>query len=159
MQQQQQTQKRMMQRLLDQQQAPPPATAPAPAPGFGPQQNDRDRDRDGEKLVAKFFKCQQFSGKAEHWGDFQFRFKRAVWSQSARTYHMMGRAETTDETFEGNFNDSNHPETSATLFDILCQHVEGDAMMIMEPVTDCNGFEAWRALHSKYNPRSFARSL
>ena len=32
-------------------------------------------------------------------------------------------------------------------------------MMIMKSVTDCNGFEAWHALHSKYNPRLFARSL
>ena len=51
------------------------------------------------------------------------------------------------------------PETSATLFDILCQHVEGDAWMIMKSVTDCNGFEAWQKLNKKYNPVTFARGL
>ena len=50
--------------------------AAAAAPGLGPRRND------GEKLVAKFFQCQQFSGKPEHWSDFAFRFKRAARSQS-----------------------------------------------------------------------------
>ena len=52
------------------------AAAGASAPGMGPRRND------GERLVAKFFQCQQFSGKPEHWSDFAFRFKRAARSQN-----------------------------------------------------------------------------
>ena len=50
-------------------------------------------------------------------------------------------------------------ETSATLFDILCQHVDGDALMILKSVVGCRGFEAWQRLHRKYNPKTLARGL
>ena len=43
-------------------------------------------------------------------------------------------------------------ETSATFFDILCQHVEGEALMVMKSVQGFHGFEAWRRLHRKYSP-------
>ena len=98
-----------------------------------------------ERLVAKFFQCQQFSGKPQYWSDFAFRFKRVVRSQSVHTYEEMGEAEIMD----GVANDSGFEaprETSATLYDILCQHVEGDALVIMKSVRDCNGFAAWQAL-------------
>ena len=50
-------------------------------------------------------------------------------------------------------------ETSACLFDILCQHVEGDALVIINSVVGYHGFEAWRRLHRKYSPRTLARRL
>ena len=50
-------------------------------------------------------------------------------------------------------------ETSACLFDILCQHVEGEALMIIKSVAGYHGFEAWRRLHRKYSPRTLARRL
>ena len=50
-------------------------------------------------------------------------------------------------------------EASACLFDILAQHVEGEALVIIKSVTDYHGFEAWRRLHRKYSPRTMARRL
>ena len=35
-------------------------------------------------------------------------------------------------------------ETSVTFFDILCQHVEGEALMVIKSVEGFHGFEAWR---------------
>merc|ERR1712086_1140204 len=68
--------------------------AAAAAPGLGPRRND------GERLVAKFFQCQQFSGKPEHWSDFAFRFKRAARSQSNEVYRMLVDSETSEESFD-----------------------------------------------------------
>merc|ERR1712086_729283 len=50
-------------------------------------------------------------------------------------------------------------ETSACLFDILTQHVEGEALVIIKSAPDYHGFEAWRRLHRKYSPRTMARRL
>ena len=56
--------------------------------------------RDGGRLVAKFFQCQQFSGKPEHWSDFACRFKRAARSQSNEVYEMLIESETSEESFD-----------------------------------------------------------
>ena len=91
----------------------------AAAPGLGPRRND------GEKLVANFFQCQQFSGKPEHWSDFAFRFKRAARSQSNEVYRMLVEAETAEDRYDILGDDAENPELSGTLYDVLCQHVEG----------------------------------
>jgi len=95
-QQQQAQHEAVMQRLIDQ------TSTPAPATAFGPQQNNGDKG----KLIATFFRCQQFTGKAEQWSDFQFRFKRAVRSQSDEAFKMLAEAEVSEEKFhmigEGN---------------------------------------------------------
>ena len=110
------------------------AAAAAAAPGLGPRRND------GERLVAKFFQCQQFSGKPEHWSDFAFRFKRAARSQNNEVYKMLIDAEVAEDTYDG-IDDSENPELSGTLYDILCQHVEGEGFLVLKSMSAaCNGF-------------------
>ena len=104
-------------------------TAAAAAPAAAPAEWQRER------LVAKFFQCQQFSGKQEHWADFAFRFKRAVRSQSTHMYDDMTRAESA-EAMGSDEGLGVPPEMSATLYDILCQHVDGEALMVMKAVRD-----------------------
>ena len=117
------------------------AAAAASAPGMGPRRND------GERLVAKFFQCQQFSGKPEHWSDCAFRFKRAARSQNNEVYKMLIDAEgQAEDTYDG-IDDSENPELSGTLYDILCQHVEGEGFLVLKSMSAaCNGFEAWNKL-------------
>ena len=108
--------------------------AAAAAPGLGPRRND------GERLAAKFFQCQQFSGKPEHWSDFAFRFKRAARSQSNEAYRMLVDAEVAEDTYD-DLVDSDNPELSGTLYDILCQHVEGEGFLVLKSMSAaCNGF-------------------
>ena len=138
----------MMQRLIDQ------TSTPAPATAFGPQQNNGDKG----KLIAKLFRCQQVTRKAEQWSDFQFRFKRAVRSQSDEAFKMLAETEVSEERFhmigEGNGGlddslDERNPELSATIYDLQCQHVEGERLIVLKSNTDCNGFQSWMMLFSK----------
>ena len=134
--------------------------APAPAP---PRAAERTEAR--SELVPKFITCPQFNGKLEQWEEFQFRLKRAIRSQSSTVQSEMTRVEGSEDIINdeepdidsGGVNAS--METSACLFDILCQHVEGDALVIIKSVVGYHGFEAWRRLHRKYSPRTLARRL
>ena len=121
------------------------AAAAAAAPGMGPRRND------GERLVAKFCQCQQFSGKPERWSDFAFRFKRAARSQNNEVYKMLIGAEVAEDTYDlENSDDSDNPELSGTIYDILCQHVEGEGFLVLKSMSAaCNGFEAWSKLFCK----------
>ena len=155
--QQQLQHEQLMAQLITQQQAQVPApTVPRPA----------ERPELRSELVPKFVTCPQFNGKAEQWEEFQFRLKRAIRSQSAVVQEEMSRVEGSETII----NDTHDPgidsdgvnasmETSACLFDILAQHVEGEALVIIKSVTDYHGFEAWRRLHRKYSPRTMARRL
>ena len=73
---------------------------------------------------------------------------------------MEGSEAVVDDDHSAEFGGVNaSKETSACLFDILCQHVEGEALTIIKSVTGYHGFEAWRRLHRKYSPRTLARRL
>jgi len=154
---QQQQHEAVMQRLLEQQAGQTP---------IGPQRQGEAaaRAEARSELIPKFISCSQFNGKLENWEDFQFKFKRAVRSQSSTVQAEMTRVEGSEEVVDddalpenGGVNASQ--ETSACLFDILCQHVEGEALMIIKSVAGYHGFEAWRRLHRKYSPRTLARRL
>ena len=125
----------MMQRLIDQQ-----TSTPAPAVGYGPQQNDGDKG----DIIAKLFRRQQFAGKTDQLSDFQFRFERAVRSQSNDAFKMLAEAETSEEQFrlmsecDDGFNmslDERNPELSATIYDLLCQQVEGGGLIVLKSNT------------------------
>ena len=131
------------------------AAAAAPAQGMGPRQDG------GGKLVAKYFQCTQFTGKPELWSDFAFRFKRAARSQNNEVYKMLTSAEVAEDTYDlENKDDHDNPELSGTMYDILCQHVDGEGFLVLKAMSGArNGFEAWNKLFCKYNPTTFARGL
>ena len=87
-QQQQQQHEAMMQRLVDQQAAQTPIGSR--------EQNLGDpaaRAEGMSELIPKFISCPQFNGKPENWEDFQFKFRRAIRSQSATAHTEMSKAE------------------------------------------------------------------
>ena len=163
MQAQQQAQQAMHQQLMETLIAQA-AAAPAPAQTQG-QARAAERTEARSELIPKFITCPQFNGKLENWEEFQFRLKRAIRSQSSTVQFEMTRVEGSDEIINdeepdidlGGVNAS--METPACLFDILCQRVEGDALVIIKSVVWYHGFEAWRRLHRKYSPRTLARRL
>ena len=130
------------------------------------EQRPRDPDTRAEKrfgvstLIPKFISCLQFNGKPENWEDFQFKFRRAIRSQSATAHAEMIKAEGSETVVDDDDIEVNvSEETSACLFDILCQHVEGEALMVIKSFSGFHGLEAWRRLHRKYSPRTLARRL
>ena len=163
MQAQQQAQQAMHQQLMETLIAQA-AAAPAPAQAQG-QARAAERTEARSELIPQFITCPQFKGKLGNWEEFQFRLKRAIRSQSSTVQFEMTRVEGSEEIINdeeldvdlGGVNAS--METSACLFDILCQHVEGDALVIIKSVVGYHGFEAWRRLHRKYSPRTLARRL
>jgi len=164
MQAQQQAQQAMHQQLMETLIAQAASAAPAQAQAQG-QARAAERTEARSELIPQFITCPQFNGKLENWEEFQFRLKRAIRSQSSTVQFEMTRVEGSDEIINdeepdidlGGVNAS--METSACLFDILCQHVEGDALVIIKSVVGYHGFEAWRRLHRKYSPRTLARRL
>ena len=154
-QQQQQQHEAMMQRLVEQQAAQTPIGSREQKPG-----DPAARVEGRSELIPKFISCPQFNGKPENWEDFQFKFRRAIRSQSATAHAEMIKAEGSETVVNDDDIEVNaSQETSACLFDILCQHVEGEALMIIKSVAGFHGFEAWRRLHRKYSPRTLARRL
>jgi len=118
--------------------------APAPAP---PRAAERTEAR--SELVPKFITRPQFNGKLEQWEEFQFRLKRAIRSQSSTVQSEMTRVEGSEDIINdeepdidsGGVNAS--METSACLFDMLCQHVEGDTLVIIKSVVGYHGWISW----------------
>ena len=113
------------------------------------------------ELIPKFVQVPHFNGKAEQWEEFQFRLKRAVRSQSAVVESEMTRVEGSETIIDDEEDWENGDpgsgvnaslETSACLFDILTQHVEGEALVIIKSAPHYHGFESWRRLHRKYSP-------
>ena len=73
----------------------------------------------GGKLVAKYFQCPQFTGKAESWSDFAFRFKRATRSQSPEAHDLPLRAERDSAEYDQCHDDSDYPLLSGPMYDVL----------------------------------------
>ena len=113
------------------------------------------------RLVAKYFQCPQFMGKAESWSDFAFRFKRATRSQCPEAHDLLLRAERDSAEYDQCHDDSDYPLLSGQMYDILCQQVEGgEGFLILKAMSSSgHGFEAWNKLYCKYNPTTFSRGL
>ena len=107
---------------------------------------------EGTKLIPKFISCSQFNGKPENWEDFQFKFRRPIRSQSVSAHNCMSQVEGEETVVDDDIDVNVSEETSVCFFDILCQHVEGEALMVIKSVEGFHGFEAWRRLHRKYSP-------
>jgi len=142
---QQQTLNELMKHMIAQQAAQTP---------LGPRGNN-------DKLIGKYFRCPQFTGKAETWGDFAFRFKRAAKIQSPKVFDMLEAASCSEAELADNHPliDAENAAESATLYDLLCQHVEGEGLMVLKANVKCEGLHCWNMLYNRYNPASFSRGL
>ena len=140
---QQKTLNELMQHMITQQAAQTP---------LGPRENN-------DKLIGKYFRCPQFTGKAETWGDFAFRFKRAAKIQSPKVFGMLEAVSCSEAELADNHPliDAGNATEPATLYDLLCQHVEGEGLMVLKANVKCEGFHCWNMLYNRYNPTSFSR--
>ena len=73
---------------------------------------------------------------------------------------MLVEAETAEDRYDVLGDDAENSELSVALYDVLCQHVEGEGFMVLKSMSaERNGFGAWDELFNKYNPTTFARGL
>ena len=105
-------------------------------------------------------RIERFSGKQEDWDDVSFSFKRACRAMDVEAYDLMSKAEhMNDQEVAELEKDIDVQQTSGELFDILCQYVSGDALVVVKSAPDCEGLLAWLRLHRKYSPRTLARGV
>jgi hypothetical protein len=118
-----------------------------------------------QRIDIKHMKMNSFNGTAESYEDWAFSFKRGIRSRNKKAYEMMIKSEEmTDLIIDENDldPDTDFPgidDRSAEVYDILCQHLTGEPMLILRSVKDMHGFAAWQRLFRKYNPRTMARGL
>ena len=113
-----------------------------------------------DKILAKHFRIDSFSGDKSKWEDWNFAFKRNVRSMSREAYDAMKKwEESTDDIDEKLELDENMGKRSAELYDVLCQTCTGEALMVVKAVEDMEGIRAWQTLFKKYNPRTMARGV
>jgi hypothetical protein len=116
-----------------------------------------------ESIDMKNMKVNIFNGTAESYEDWAFAFKRAIRMRSKKAYNMLIQIEEMNDIIvdENDIDpDKDFPgieERSAEVYDVLCQHMTGEPMMILRSVKDMHGFAAWQRLFRKYNPRTMAK--
>ena len=82
-----------------------------------------------------------------------------VASQNIRAAELLRKAETAvDEILEADLS-TDEVKWSQQLYFMLIMQCEGNPLRIVHHVSDNNGFEAYRQLHKRYNPKSHGRAL
>jgi hypothetical protein len=82
-----------------------------------------------------------------------------VASQNFRAAELLRRSETSsDEIGEVDLS-GEEVKWSQQLYFMLIMQCEGNPLRIVHHVPDNNGFEAYRQLHKRYNPKSYGRAL
>ena len=133
-------------------------------PGLEGTKTKEEKER-SQIIDMKDVKMHTFGGEKESYEDWAFAFKRAIRMKNKKAYDMLNKIEESsvlmaDEKDIDTANDfPGIEERSAELYDVLCQHMTGEPMMILRSVPDMHGFAAWQRLHRKYNPRTMARGL
>ena len=93
-----------------------------------------------ESIDMKNMKVNVFNGTAESYEDWAFAFKRAIRMRSKKAYNMLIHIEETNDIMvdENDIDpDQDLPgieERSAEVYDVLCQHMTGEPMMILRSV-------------------------
>ena len=140
------TQEQMLQRVLGSE--------------FRDQRMGEGHRNEGGKLVARHFKIDRFNGDAHKWDDWSFKLKRIVNSMNRAVCQTMTEWESKDDEINEDTDlEEDLENRSAELYDILCEHCDGEALMIVRQVEEMCGIQAWQKLHHKYNPKTMARGL
>ena len=122
-------------------------------------------DPSDKSIDMKNVKVNGFGGEKESYEDWAFAFKRIVRMKNKKAYDKLIEVEEMSDVMadEKDIDPNNDfpgiEERSAELYDVLCQHLTGEPLMILRSVQDMHGFETWQRLHRKYNPRTMARGL
>ena len=119
-------------------------------------------------MVAGGFKVpmpRPFSGKAEDWDDFSFKFKAYMAMKNAEYVTIFTRAEKstdviTDQHFviEGDLNED-LVKLSRDLQYMLIHLREGSSTSVLRQTDNSHGAESWRRLHAHYVPLQAMSSM
>ena len=122
---------------------------PGPSPGRGiPQQPDT---RLGQPPV--------FVGDESAFDNWSFKLKAYIGNQSSATLDLMRNAESLQDPLDHHQYDADTAALSTSLYYKVSMLTDRAALAIVRQVTSNDGFEAYRRLVARYNPRTMGRGL
>ena len=122
---------------------------PASFPGRGiPQQPDT---RLGQPPV--------FVGDESAFDNWSFKLKAYIGNQSSATLDLMRNAESLQDPLDHHQYDADTAALSTSLYYKVSMLTDRAALAIVRQVTSNDGFEAYRRLVARYNPRTMGRGL
>ena len=107
------------------------------------------------KLIdTRFVKIPFFPGEGEDYEDWSFALKRAMRAAIRTTYDILATVEKAgleigNEELAEQIAEEDVQGHSTEIYDVLCQHVGGEALELGRTVDDMEGFRAW----SRSTPR------
>ena len=115
-------------------------------------------DNRRRRMTTKDLDVKTFDGNVEEWESWAHVFRRSVRAADPDAYDLLieaeGKSDVIDE--EEKYKGPNR-QRSAELYDILCKVTGDEGLSVVRTVEDCHGFEAWRKLVKRFNPRTMAR--
>ena len=107
-----------------------------------------------------------FEGSESQWSEWEYKFRVAVGAANKEggmaLDDVMKRKQVVDMAdldLEEKYSEEDMIKISSEIFEMLCLKTDGEALRIVRAVEDRDGFKAWWALHSRYNPRTFAKAM
>ena len=100
-----------------------------------------------------------FVGDENVFDNWAFKLKAYIGNQSAATLELMRKAETMTEPLEAELYDVETEALATSLYYKLAMLTDRAALAIVRQVTTNDGFEAYRRLVMRYNPRTMGRGL
>ena len=115
-----------------------------------------------EVFDEKFTKnIKGFDGKQENWKSWILKFKNKIKMKSQEAHKFLGMIEQKPEPCDDEFmiEHVEYQNMSSELYDVLCDLMEGTALIQIQNVEDNNGLEAYRKIFRFYNPVTPAKLL
>ena len=107
----------------------------------------------------KLGKPPAFNGDEAKWEDWDVKFRSWCAAMDREAAVDMARARLSEDVIDGASLGPLRAQRSARIFYALVMLSDGAALRIVRSVGDENGFEAYRLLARRYDPRSQARTL
>ena len=129
--------------------------------GEGSKPKDKDRTIK-ETFDEKFIKRlkNNFDGKQENWKTWIFKFKNQVKLKSKQVHEVLNTIEKKEHPItDEEMDEYNGDDWVMELYDVLCEVLEGTALVQIQNVKDNNGLEAYRKIFRFYNPTTPAKLL
>jgi hypothetical protein len=134
------------------------AGAGAAAPQRSPE-GGGGRRRICEKSYSKVAK---FDGKESGWRQWAFQFRVATTAALMEKVQGMKDVANIEDLVLGDEYQGlaeEMTEKATELYDILCLQCEGEALQVVQSITDMDGFAAWQKLHKVCNSQTIAKVM
>ncbi len=100
-----------------------------------------------------------FVGDESAFDNWSFKLKAYIGNQSSATLDLMRNAETLQEPLDNTQYDPDTAALATSLYYKVAMLTDRAALAIVRQVTSNDGFEAYRRLVARYNPRTMGRGL